>query len=166
MDGPITSNPTAPRVWEAYIDATGVFKAQGAPPDPWGGRTPSWRPSRLTISRARRCCSPPSKNVLSEILQASFGKATCCPPIADLNGKYVFYEIHLNKPEYDYIVSNTLYSEDGQTAFLAQPNATISFPQGSRLARRSLMGRSRSRRPGSSSARETTRRNSTPWSPP
>jgi hypothetical protein len=36
MDGPITSNPTAPRVWEAYINATGVFKAQGAPPDPWG----------------------------------------------------------------------------------------------------------------------------------
>ena len=28
-------------------------------------------------------------------------------------------------------MSNTLYSQDGQTAFLAQPNATISFPQGS-----------------------------------
>ena len=36
MAGPITSNPTAPRVWEAYIDATGVFKAQGPRPT-WGG---------------------------------------------------------------------------------------------------------------------------------
>jgi hypothetical protein len=61
MDGPITSNPTAPRVWEAYIAATGVFKAQGALPDPWGGRTPSWRPSYLTISGARRCCLPPPR---------------------------------------------------------------------------------------------------------
>ena len=59
----------------------------------------------------------PSKDVLSEFLQASFVKAQL-PPIADLNGKYVFYEIHLNKPEYDYIVQNTLYSKDGQTAFL------------------------------------------------
>ena len=37
MDGPITSNPTAPRVWEAYIDATGVFKSQGGPARPLGG---------------------------------------------------------------------------------------------------------------------------------
>jgi hypothetical protein len=37
MDGPITSNPTAPRVWETYIDATGVFRPQGATPDQWGG---------------------------------------------------------------------------------------------------------------------------------
>jgi hypothetical protein len=71
----------------------------------------------------------PSKDVLSEIFQASFGEAVL-PPIADLNGKYVFYEIHLNKPEYDYIVSNTLYSKDGQTAFL-KSGGTISFPQGS-----------------------------------
>ena len=57
------------------------------------------------------------------------------PPIADLNGKYVFYEIHLNKPEYDYIVSNTFYSKDGQTTFLSKPNATITFPQGSNSAK-------------------------------
>jgi hypothetical protein len=74
-----------------------------------------------------------SKNVLSEIFEASFGESLL-PPIADVNSKYVFYEIHLNKPEYDYIVQNSLYSKDGQTAFLAQPNATISFPEGSNSA--------------------------------
>jgi hypothetical protein len=72
-----------------------------------------------------------SKNVLSEFTQAGFGITNTFPGIADLNSKYVFYEIHLNKPEYDYIVSNKLYSQDGQTAFLSQPNAAISFPQGS-----------------------------------
>ena len=51
------------------------------------------------------------------VFQAGFGQQLL-PPIADLNSKYVFYEIHLNKPEYDYIVSNTFYSKDGQTTFL------------------------------------------------
>jgi hypothetical protein len=73
-----------------------------------------------------------SKNVLSEITQAGFGIGTpnAFPGIADLNSKYVFYEVHLNKPEYEYIVSNKLYSQDGQTAFL-KSGGTISFPQGS-----------------------------------
>jgi len=128
MDGPITSNPTAPRVWEAYIDATGVFKAQGAPPDPWGGTNTFLASVAPNYEQGQKVLFAPSKDVLSEILQASFAKAQL-PPIADLNSKYVFYEIHLNKIEYDYIVSKTLYSQDGQTAFLkANP---ISFTQGS-----------------------------------
>jgi hypothetical protein len=83
--------------------------------------------------RGQKVLFASSKNVLSEIFEASFGDSLL-PPIADVNSKYVFYEIHLNKPEYDYIVQNSLYSKDGQTAFLAQPNATISFPEGSNSA--------------------------------
>ena len=117
MDGPITSNPTAPRVWEAYIDATGVFKPNGAPPDPWGGTNTFLASLVPDHKRGQKVLFASSKNALSEIYQASFGTQTF-PWIADLNSNYVFYEIHLNKPEYDYIVSNTLYSQDGQTAFL------------------------------------------------
>jgi hypothetical protein len=142
MDGPITSNPTAPRVWEAYIEATGVFKPNGAPPDPWGGTNTFLASLVPEHKRGQKVLFAASKDVLSDIAQAGFGAATF-PYISDLNNKYVFYEIHLNEPEYDYIcdpsgrgepcgtVSNNLYSKDGQTAFLAQPNATISFTQGS-----------------------------------
>jgi hypothetical protein len=130
MDGPITSNPTAPRVWEAYIDATGVFKSQGAPPDPWGGTNTFLASIAPKHKRGQKVLFAPSKDVLAEVFQAGFGQQLL-PPIGDLNSKYVFYEIHLNKPEYDYIVANTLYSKEGQTAFLSKPKATISFPQGS-----------------------------------
>jgi hypothetical protein len=131
MDGPITSNPTAPRVWEAYIGATGVFKAKGAKPDPWGGTDTFLASLVPDHKQGQKVLFASSKNVLTEFLEAGFGGAPF-PPIADLNGKYVFYEVHLNKPEYDYIVSNTLYSMDGQTAFLSPARTpTISFPQGS-----------------------------------
>jgi hypothetical protein len=145
MDGPITSNPTAPRVWEAYIDASGVFKSQGAPPDPWGGTNTFLASLATDYKQGRKVLFSPSKDVLSLVNQANFGKIKL-PPIADLNGKYVFYEIHLNKPEYDYIVCPTqpgqlpcpgsinLYSLEGQTAFLSNTNAAISFPQGSSSA--------------------------------
>jgi hypothetical protein len=129
MDGPITSNPTAPRVWEAYIEQTGVFKPDGAPPDPWGGTNTFLASLAPDYKRGQKVLFATSKNVLSEIYQANFGTATF-PWIADLNSNYVFYEVHLNKPEYDYIVSNKLYSQDGQTAFL-KSGETISFPQGS-----------------------------------
>jgi hypothetical protein len=143
MSGPITSNPTAPRVWEAYIDATGVFKSQGAPPDPWGG-TNTFLASIVSKHKpGQKVLFASSKNVLGEISQAGFGigNANAFPGIADLNNKYVFYEVHLNKPEYDYIVcpdrdepqppcKNNLYSQDGQTAFL-KSGGTISLPQGS-----------------------------------
>jgi hypothetical protein len=131
MNGPITSNAQAPRVWEAYIDVTGVFKAQGAKPDPWGGTNTFLASLVPNYKQGQKVLFASSKNVLAEVFQASFGESLL-PPIADLNGKYVFFEIHLNKPEYDYIVSNTLYSKDGQTAFLARvPAPTIGFPQGS-----------------------------------
>ena len=76
MDGPITSNPTAPRVWEAYIEATGVFKAQGAPPDPWGGTNTFLASLVPDYKQGQKVLFASSKNVLSEIFQASFGKAT------------------------------------------------------------------------------------------
>jgi hypothetical protein len=140
MSGPITSNPTAPRVWEAYIDSTGVFKAQGAAPDPWGGTNTLLASVVPNYKQHQKVLFAASKNVLSEVLEPNFGEAVF-GPIADLNSKYVFYEIHLNKPEYDYIVCPTqpcspsinLYSQDGQTAFLAS-NPTISFPQSSSSA--------------------------------
>ena len=129
---PDYSNPTAPRVWEAYIDATGVFKAQGAKPDPWGGTNSFLASIVPDYKQDQKVLFAASKNVLSKIFEASFGNVLL-PPIADINGNYVFYEIHLNKPEYDYIVSNTLYSEDGQTAFLAHTRRDDQLPGGIEL---------------------------------
>ena len=142
MGGPITSNPTAPRVWEAYIEATGVYKENGAPPDPWGGTNTFLASIVPNYKRGQKVLLASSKNELSDIFQASFGVIAKFPWIADVNGNYVFYEIHLNKPDYEYVVcptqpqpcsaSNNLYSQDGQTKFLsAVPTPAINFPQGS-----------------------------------
>jgi hypothetical protein len=134
--GKITDNPTAPRVWESYIAATQVFKTGGADPDPWGSQNSVAKKMVPALKQRERVLFSVTKNSLSDVLQASFGM-TKFPPIADLNGAYVFYEIHLNKVEYDYIVANQLYSKAGQTTFLQKPAPTnvVDFPKGDASAR-------------------------------
>ena len=47
-------------------------------------------------------------------------------PLIDQNGNYTRYEILVNKPMFDYILSNTLYSKAGQKAF----SGAVKFPCG------------------------------------
>jgi hypothetical protein len=120
----ILANPTkAPRVWETYITAGQIFKPDGAQPDRWP--TNDLAEGRLLTSV--------SKNVLADVNTAGFPGTSheLLPPVADANGNYLFYEIYVNKVEYDYIVGNNLYFQNGQTAFLANPANAVDFPKGS-----------------------------------
>src|SRR4026207_1533455 len=47
-------------------------------------------------------------------------------PLIDQNGNYTRYEILVNKPMFDYILSNTLYSKAGQKVF----SGAVKFPCG------------------------------------
>jgi hypothetical protein len=54
--------------------------------------------------------------VLNQSLQAFSG------PLVDQNGKWVKYQILLNRVEYDYLVKNVLYNLEGQEAFSKKYN--------------------------------------------
>ena len=114
-----------------------MFKPDGSATDPWGNGSslfaevvPGHRRGQKVLFAAVKTTSDAAVE-LWDIGQASFNKLKL-PPIADLNKKYVFYEIHLNKVEYDYLVTNKLYNQNGQSAFLqsAMPPPAISFPMG------------------------------------
>ena len=49
-------------------------------------------------------------------------------PLIDQRGFYARYELLMNKPMFEYIVANTLYSKQGQQAF----SGTVAFPPGQR----------------------------------
>ena len=138
LGGSIRDNPQASRVWESYIESAQVFKTDGGIPDAWGSSNsmlqeviPGYRSGQKVLYASTKSSSN-SAVELSQIGQASVGKQKL-PPIADQNQKYVFYEIHLNQIEYNYVVENKLYNQPGQDAFFAsaKPAPAISFPMGS-----------------------------------
>jgi hypothetical protein len=128
----IGDNPNAPRIWETFIAAPQVFKAGGAPPDPWGEDSSVVQAMIPGAPKGQRVLVSQTKNVLASFLQPDLEEPRF-RPITDVNGNYVFYETRLNRTLYDYIFANTLYSKAGQSAFLDKPPPanTIEFPKGS-----------------------------------
>ena len=61
-------------------------------------------------------------NELTDFVQAFTG------PLVDLNGKFVRYESYLNKTQFDYIVENELYNQEGQIEFVSNKGQQIRFP--------------------------------------
>ncbi|GAA5495178.1 hypothetical protein Rhal01_01353 [Rubritalea halochordaticola] len=126
----ISAHPDAPRVWETYLSPTQIFKADGSTPDAWG--TPEHKhedgkPKRVLLATSKKTHRP---HVLDEVNEAFFNNETPLPPIVDLNKEYVRYEIRINKAEYEYILSNKLYNQEGQANFLKVVGNQISFPSG------------------------------------
>ncbi|HWR49857.1 MAG TPA: hypothetical protein VN428_02045 [Bryobacteraceae bacterium] len=111
-----------PRVWMAWRQNETVFRPDGARPEPWNGARQAvptdhymWRSSKM-LDESR---SP--LNELTETVQAFTG------PLIDQNGAFVRYESYMNEPQFDYIVQNGLYSQEGQLAFTAK-GQLIEFP--------------------------------------
>jgi hypothetical protein len=51
-------------------------------------------------------------------------------PITDQNGRFVRYEVHVNKDEYDFIRTNGLWNRKGQDHYTNVLKKTITFPRG------------------------------------
>jgi hypothetical protein len=122
-----------PTVWETYKTAEEAFPPAGRNPGPWDGlrllatlekslaqRVANGEVRRLTmtskISRAvlnnvaeHATVIPP--DVLRSITQAGGGT------LYDLNGKPVYYEVAMDRDQYEYIVQNGLYNADTQATF-------------------------------------------------
>lgn len=110
---PILESPLknhVPVVWEYLINATQVFKADGSAPDAWGTPAPvKGEGIGRGLSNVRAAAHP--KIIASDTLQAFSG------PLVDQNGKWARFEILMNDVEYNYIVQNKLYNQEGQEIF-------------------------------------------------
>lgn len=99
---------TSPRVWQSWRLASSIFLPNGEKPQPWGmGGTALGTPSLFRTKAAWRQHTTSA----DENLEAFSG------PLVDQNGKWVRYEVLVNREEFDYLVDNELYSQDGQVAF-------------------------------------------------
>jgi hypothetical protein len=110
------------RVWMSWRTNDSVFLPDGGRPQPWNPTSvllqPEhylWRFSKM-LNESRQ-----EVNELSASTQAFTG------PLVDQNGVFVRYESYLNKPQFDYIVENELYNQDGQVAF-SQQGKRVEFP--------------------------------------
>ena len=124
-----------PTFWESWINAEDVFRKNGAKPLPWGSQSPI----------PTTCANVPKKTAdlvfeQDDESQTSHDSANGheekkleenrAPPVVDQNGRWVRYEIYLNRSDYQYIVDNQLYSVEGQKKFKASGKPLL-FPTGS-----------------------------------
>lgn len=110
----------APRVWSFWRPAETVFLPDGKRPTPWS--ITNNRALNTPVFRAKAAWRQHTSSA-DENFQAFSG------PLVDQQGKWVRYEVYINKAEFDYIFENELYSQDGQVAFSKRPkNNQVDFP--------------------------------------
>ena len=112
-------------VWEHYRDVADIFLPGGAVPT-WNGPEPNVPPEcKADYTAGTRIMTQVGKTpnllTVSENLQP-FKTG----PLIDQNGVFTRFQILVNKPMFDYILSNTLYSKAGQQVFSGQ----VKFPCG------------------------------------
>jgi len=120
------SDSQSPRVWESYVEVGRVYQEDGKAPLPWAEAVKdSWNPARRTLWVSGMALGQRALDakplLLDESLQAFTG------PMVDQQGKWVRYQVAMNKVEFDYIVENKLYNLEGQAIFSAKNK--VAFPQ-------------------------------------
>ena len=118
-------------VWETFSSKDAVFKPDAAPPDPFG--TPpsgsehckATEPGEVPLFAITKLAGDGTKG-LSDISQAGMGKFGW---VTAQNGQPTYYDVRLNKTEYDYIVSNQLYNAAQQGKLATSPQGLL-LPNG------------------------------------
>ena len=137
---------SGPTVWESYRTADTVFLPQGRDPGPWQQLELM---ATLQPSLAQQVASGAVRNltmtakVSREVLSTILQNASAFPPailngisqagggtLYDLNGFPVYYEVAMDKIQYDYIHDHQLYNAYRQAVF-ARTNV-ISLPAGTK----------------------------------
>lgn len=123
-DTPDTKNKTpasnAPLVWETYPQPQEVFLL----PDQWKNY-PDWEdiqdlPAGMTITQIKSLCSgfsPERDIVLHDINQPNISaRSNPVGPLIDQHGRYVRYQVTMNRRFFSYISDNQYYNADIQKA--------------------------------------------------
>jgi hypothetical protein len=129
--------------WQTYMDIHQLFQPDGAPPPPWGSPAQlsagCQNEARLTDAQARE--AHPLLNAIkfsSEFLSES-DTAEAFPRdapawLGDVNGNNVWFQVLVNKDEYDFIVEHQFYNAEKQLAFYTSqkqpPTTPLQFPAG------------------------------------
>lgn len=130
----------SPRVWERYVEVSQVFRENGAAPETWAAAVESsWKNRAFWMSGMGVGQPPDEPNkpgglhppLLDESLQAFTG------PMIDQQGKWVRYQVVLNRTEFDFLVQNKLYNQEGQAAFTSHNK--IEFPTNQGIERQGAM---------------------------
>ena len=100
---------TSPRVWQSWRLTSTIFREHGEKPDPWG-ETGNGK-GIPSLDRRTKAAWRQHTTSADENFEAFSG------PLVDQNGKWVRYEVLVNREEFDYLVDNELYNQDGQMAF-------------------------------------------------
>lgn len=127
LSAPADGSPIGPdkaSEWESWQDLGSLMLPNGAPPPPFGTEVP---PPAICTGAApgTPVMRMISKTPVTPTLSVA-GQPLNTGPLIDQNGHYVRYQILVNEPMYDYIVSNGLYSRAGQQRFTGD----IAFPIG------------------------------------
>ena len=125
-----------PRLWEGWKESFEVFRDDGRRPAPWGAggelkKLAAAREGERLLLMTRKAGH--LGTVVDETLQAFSG------PLIDQNGKWVRYEVLMNREEFDYIVDNTFYNLEGQFA-VSQASKKVNFPAGDSASRQEKRG--------------------------
>jgi hypothetical protein len=109
-------------VWEHFRNVDNVFLPGGAKPSYNG---PSNVPTQCKASYK------PGMKIISQVgktptVLTAFSQPFNTGPLIDQYGNYTRFEILVNKPMFDYILQNTLYSKAGQKVF----SGAVKFPCG------------------------------------
>lgn len=109
-------------VWEHYRNVDNVFLPGGAKPT-YNGPT--------SVPTQCKASYKPGMKIITQVgktptVLTAFSQPFNTGPLIDQNGNYTRYEILVNKPMFDYILQNTLYSKAGQKVF----SGAVKFPCG------------------------------------
>jgi len=112
----LIGRPARPAVWEAWKQNYEVFRADGGTPTAWGA--PHDLPADFS-PEARAEARHVGKSVFE------FEQPLESGPLVDRDGRYVRYEILLNRDLFDYVVSNNLYTPEGQERFTQSSHVVL-----------------------------------------
>lgn len=109
-------------VWEHYRNVDNVFLPGGAKPT-YNGPT--------SVPTQCKASYKPGMKIITQVgktptVLTAFSQPFNTGPIIDQDGNYTRFEILVNKPMFDYILQNTLYSKAGQKVF----SGAVKFPCG------------------------------------
>lgn len=138
----VFGDPTdnGPVTWESYMDIDDLFTADASKAPPAWGSQPTIPAAcqslqdKLAGAEKKRSRALSMSSKFSELIPSSAsGQATGKPNwLGAQNGTNLWYEVKVDKDEYDYIVSNKLYYESGITDFYSKGGASarITLPPG------------------------------------
>ena len=118
--GPIGKDATA--IWESWKNIFAVMVPPGQTPTPWGKPDPIPEVCRSVPHNA----GTPVLRMVGKTpdLLTAFNQPFDTGPLIDQAGRYARFEILINEPMFEYVLTNTLYNKAGQAAFTGK----VDFP--------------------------------------